>query len=147
MALYDYVNEVWRDARCDANGRTDVIVEKGSITPVQASGATQIAKSIITSGAIDDLHEVTAGKTLHLVSWTMTAEAGANGVLDTQFYVTNAGNTTQYRIVQRYVKADETFVLSGCFPVPLTIEAGWKIKVMSAGANVNVSVFISGYEV
>lgn len=147
MLLWDYVNSLWRKPRCDANGRTDCIIEKGSITPGQASGATQVAKSSTVTNGTTVLHTVTAGKTLHLVSWVVSGVSTFAGTQSITFFITNVADATQYIIVYEYLANTTKTRLSGCFPIPLTIAAGWKVKLAASAAGVTIRGFISGYEI
>lgn len=147
MNAYDYDTPTFRAARCNTDGRLDVIIEKGSITPLRADGSTQRALYDTARNETTNLRVVPAGKTLHLTDWVVTIhQIGAVNV-NAQFFVTNAANGTQYRIVNFWTSEVGNWNLSGNCPVPLEIQEGWKVKILSDNDDMYVYAFIHGFEI
>lgn len=147
MVLYDYINTRWRKARGDANGRFDSIVEKGSITPVQASGATQFALSDDASNETIVLHTVTGGKTFELVHWAVSYLFDGATIDTSQLFVTDNNDVLQYNIFKLTSSEVGLGSVSGSLPVPLSIPATYKIKLTSNDLGAPIWGFIHGYEI
>lgn len=147
MVLWDYINSLWRAPRCDSSGRIEAVIEKGSITLTQASGATIVTKHGEVNNSIVTLHTVTAGKTFHLGHWTMGLSYDGVNADRLYFYVTNAADAEQYIIFDLTSSVAYKMTESGCFPVPLPIVAGWKVKIRSVQTGSYMRCFIYGYEI
>ncbi len=133
-----------------ANLKSEVVPSASAIfsnTPARPTGSTQIiAYNTVTNGAVD-AHVVTAGKTLHLVTWVLngicTNVAGANCSL----YILNAGDGLEQILNKSWLLENTSVDISLCFSVPIEIPAGWKVQLQATVTNSTTSAQISGYEI
>jgi len=116
------------------------------VFPQQPTGATQVATEQGAENGVTLLNETSSGKIFYLVAWNVTAKNAAGAIKTADIIVTNNADAIQYMVTHPFVADGEIVNLSGSFPVPLEVPDGWKLKVRSLAAGLEVSACILGYE-
>ena len=109
-----------------------------------ACTGTQIAKEGEAVNDTTEIHEVTAGKILHLNNVALSGEGGVKAIIS--LGVRNALNVLQYHLVVLQYRADTPAFGAIPFSICLKIAAGWDIIVTSDTALATAHAFIHGHE-
>jgi len=117
-----------------------------NVVPVPRTGYTQIAKSDSASNATVVLHTVTAGKTFYLTGANFLIYCTVAGTAF-DFPVTNAADAIQYSLIKGIYMANVSIISPLYYSPPLEIPEGWKIKLISSDANIQLWASVFGYEV
>lgn len=127
--------------------RVKKIEDNVSVVQVPRTGSTQVAKSGDAINTTTLIHEVTAGKTFHLIAATFLVASAA--AAEGEMIVTNAADEEQYAIFKSQDITAQVMIGMNVYnpSMPLEIPTGYKIKIVSSAAGVGVHGFIHGYEV
>lgn len=107
---------------------------------------TQVAVQGLAANQTTTIHTVTAAKTLYLSLAAVGVRNNNAANQSVYLRVTDGVDALQYDLFGFSVAASQGASDSHSFMPPLEIPAGWKLKVISADADVRAHAFIHGYE-
>lgn len=110
-------------------------------------GAGQVIEFDKAENATVVVYEVGAVVVLYLSHLLYSIYNFSGGVDSGRVFVTNAADVTQYVFTDTTLANNSGYIVPVPFLPPLEIPAGWKIKVHSRVAGLEVWTCIHGYEV
>jgi len=105
----------------------------------------QVAKHASATNAIAIIHTVSAGKTLFINSYAVSVDDIASG--NAFFFVRDTGDVVKYNLLfARVVANGGGITVTGCFPKPLEVPAGYDVCIQSTVPSLTTWGFIHGWE-